>query len=150
MSSPVLVHFDPRLEIQIACDSSSYGLGAVLSYQIPDVSEKLVAFMYRTLNKAKKKYSPMQPWSWPANPWSHLHTDFTGPMAGEMILVVVDARSKMKAYPMATATATTTIQQLRQLFAQFGIPQSIVSEYGPQFAAVEFENFGKLNGIHHI
>ena len=51
---------------------------------------------------------------------------------------------------MAAATAGTTIQQLRQLFAQFGIPQSIVSDNSPQFAAVEFENFCKLNGIHHI
>jgi len=68
-----------------------------------------------------------------------------------MILVVIDARSKwIEAYPMATANAGTTIQQLRQLFAQFGIPQSIVSDNGPQFAAVEFENFCKLNGIHHI
>ena len=29
---------------------------------------------------------------------------------------------------MTTATAFTTIQQLRQLFAQFGIPDSIVSD----------------------
>ena len=48
-------------------------------------------------------------------------------------------RSKwIEAYPMATATAGATIQQLRQLFAQFGIPQLIM-----------LLNL-KLNGIHHI
>ena len=83
--------------------------------------------------------APMQPWSWPANPWSCLHIDFAGPVAGKMILVVVDTKSKwIEAYPMAAATAGTTIQQLRQLFAQFGIPQLIM-----------LLNL-KLNGIHHI
>ena len=51
---------------------------------------------------------------------------------------------------MSTATATTTIQQLRQLFAKFGIPQSIVSDNGPQFAAAESDNFCKSNGIRRI
>ena len=67
-----------------------------------------------------------------------------------MILVVIDAHSKwIEAIPMSTATAFTTIQQLRKLFAQFGIPDSVVSDNGPQFAASEFEEFCKLNGIHH-
>jgi len=67
---------------------------------------------------------------------SQPHIDFAGPVAGKMILVVVDARSKwIETYPMATATASTTIQQLR-LFAKFGIPQSIVSDNSPQSAEV--------------
>ena len=85
------------------------------------------------------------------NFWSHWHIDFTGPIAGKMILVVIDARLKwIKAYPMNTANVTTTIQQLKQLFAQLGILQSKVSRNGPQFAAAEFDHFCKSNGIRHI
>ena len=51
---------------------------------------------------------------------------------------------------MATVTALTTIQRLRQLFAQFGIPESIVLDNGLQFAAAEYEEFCRLNGIRHI
>lgn len=66
-------------------------------------------------------------------------------------MVVIDARLKWEeVYPTTTATAGTTIQQLRQLFAQFGIPQSIVSDDGLQFAAAEVKNFCKLKGIRHI
>ena len=50
----------------------------------------------------------------------------------------------------STATALTTIQRLRQLFAQFGIPESIVSDNGTQFTAGEFQEFCRLNGIRHI
>jgi len=42
-----------------------------------------------------------------------------------------------------------TIRQLRKLFAQFGIPNTLVSDNGPQFAAVEFHEFCRLNGIRH-
>ena len=68
-----------------------------------------------------------------------------------MFLIVIDAHSKwIEVLPMATATALTTIQQLRQLFAQFGIPESIVSDNGSQFAAAEFQEFCRLNGIRRI
>ena len=50
---------------------------------------------------------------------------------------------------MTIATAFTTIQQLRQLFAQFGIPDSIVSDNGPQFTAAEFQEFCRSNDIRH-
>ena len=64
---------------------------------------------------------------------------------------VLDSHSKqIEVFPMATATALTTIQRLRQLFTQFGIPESIVSDNGLQFAAAKFQEFCRLNGIHHI
>ena len=56
----------------------------------------------------------------------------------------------MEALPLNTATALTTTQQLRKLFAQFGIPDTIVSDNGPQFAASEFQDFCRLNGIRHV
>ena len=94
---------------------------------------------------------PMQPWSWPTRPWSRLHMDFAGPMDGRMFLVVVDANTKwLEVIPMKTATALTTVQQLRTLFATFGVPESIVLDNGPQFTGTEFEEFCKKNGIRHV
>ena len=94
---------------------------------------------------------PLQPWSWPTCPWSRLHMDFAGPMDGRMFLVVVDANTKwLEVILMKTATALTTVQQLRILFATFGVPESIVSDNGPQFTGTEFEEFCKKNGICHV
>ena len=60
VSSQVLVHFDPKLDIRVAYDASNYGIGAVLSHQMPDGSEKPVGFMSRTLNEAERKYSQIE------------------------------------------------------------------------------------------
>ena len=102
-------------------------------------------------NRPLPPSAPLHPWCWPTRPWTRLHMDFAGPIEGKMFLVVIDAHSKwIEVFPMATATALTTIQQLRQLFAQFGIPESSVSDNGPQFVATEFQEFCRLNGIRHI
>ena len=95
--------------------------------------------------------APLHPWQWPTRPWSRLHIDYAGPMDGKMFLVVIDAHSKwIEVFPMSHAIALTTVQHLRQLFAQFGIPDSIVSDNGTQFTAQEFQDFCKSNRIQHI
>ena len=60
LSSQVLVHFHPNLDIVLACDASDYGLGAVLSHSLPDGSEKPVAFVSRTLSDSERKYSQIK------------------------------------------------------------------------------------------
>ena len=44
VSSDVLMHFDPRLKLLLACDALPYGIGAVLSHQMPDGSEQPIVF----------------------------------------------------------------------------------------------------------
>ena len=52
---------------------------------------------------------------------------------------------------MSTTTATATIKQLvRCMFAQHGIPETVVSDNGPQFTSDEFTQFCLRNGIHHV
>ena len=49
-SAKVLAHYDVNLPIKLACDGSSYGIGAVLSHVMPGGEERPVAFASRTLS----------------------------------------------------------------------------------------------------
>ena len=46
-------------------------------------------------------------------------------------------------------TSAATINELRQIFARFGLPEQIVSDNGPQFVSAEFTQFLKSNGVKH-
>lgn len=54
------VHFDEKKQIILACDTSQYGLGAILLHVIDDGKEHPVAYASRTLTPAEKNYSQLE------------------------------------------------------------------------------------------
>ena len=49
----------------------------------------------------------------------------------------------------SSTTAGRTVEVLENVFVTHGFPRLLVSDNGPQFTAVEFENFLKRNRISH-
>ena len=60
LSNQVLIHYDPKMELVVACDASAYGVGVVLSHRLPDRTERPIGFVSRTLSDAEKKYSQIE------------------------------------------------------------------------------------------
>ena len=88
--------------------------------------------------------APLHPW--PTKPWQRVHVDFASPFMGRMFrrmfMVVVDAHAKWpEVIPMSSTTSSNTIDELRRLFAAYGLPRRLVSDNGPQFTSDEFATF---------
>lgn len=56
-SDRVLVHYDPSLPVVLATDASPYGVGAVLSHQYPDGTERPLQYASQTLTRTQQRYS---------------------------------------------------------------------------------------------
>ena len=102
-------------------------------------------------NKHAPAKAPLHPWNWPSSPWERIHIDFAGPVAGKMLLIVMDAHSKWpEVMVMDSTMSSKTITVLREMFARYGLPRQIVSDNGPQFTSNEFKEFLASNGVKHI
>ena len=90
------------------------------------------------------------PWEAAEGPWSRVHIDHAGPFRGKLYLIVVDSFSKWLDVTVVPSTAAkVTVRVLRRLFAEFGLPDTVVSDNGTGFSAGEFKNFCHRNGIQH-
>ena len=95
--------------------------------------------------------APMNPWPWPARPWSRIHIDYAGPVNGKMLLIMVDAHSKwIEVHVVGAATSAATIEKMRISFAAFGVPDMLVSDNGSVFTSQEMAHFMEKNGIQHV
>ncbi len=93
--------------------------------------------------------APLHPWRPSGQTWERIHIDFAE-FQGLYYLIIVCANTKwLEAVMMQSITTAKTIRALRSKFAQFGIPDEIVSDNGPQFTSSEFATFMTANGIQH-
>ena len=83
--------------------------------------------------------APLNPWKWPTRPWVRLHLDFAGPFQGKNILVIINAHSKwIEAMCTSSTSSIAVMEELRTLFAKFGLPETIVTDNGTGFVSQEF------------
>ena len=104
-------------------------------------------------NHTEQPARKLMPNSIPEKPWTHILADFITklPLAQEYnsILVVVDRLIKMVHF--IPTTEKTTAEGLARLFRDnvwklHGLPKSIISDRGPQFAAGLIQELNRMLG----
>ena len=112
-----------------------------------DIEEKVRSCNQCTMNNCK----PLQPklvWPGPGKTWSRLHIDYCGPIENHYFLIIVDAHSKfIDIHSCSSMTSRGTIECLRKSFANFGIPDCIVSDNAAYFVSEEIRSFYARNNI---
>ena len=92
---------------------------------------------------------PLHPHSVPSFPWQKVGTDLLQ-YKGAQYLLVADYYSK---YPVLrklnATTSNAVIDQLKSIFAEYGMPETLVSDNGPQHRSQEFSTFCNHWGIDH-
>lgn len=53
----LLIFYDKAKPVRLSCDSSSYGVGAVISHILKDASERPVFFASRTLSETERRFA---------------------------------------------------------------------------------------------
>lgn len=94
---------------------------------------------------------PLRHTEFPDQPWQDLAADLMGPLpSGEYVFVVVDYYSRyFEVEIMKSVTSTNVIESLEKIFCTHGLPKSLKTDNGPQFASEEFGSFLKANDIQH-
>ena len=97
-----------------------------------------------------QRHEPLMPTPLPERPWQRVAADLCD-FQGNTYLVVVDYYSRY--FELCKLNGTTTcdiVNELKIVFARFGVPDFLVSDNGPQFASQEFTHFVAKLGLVHI
>lgn len=85
---------------------------------------------------------PLMPHEVPTRPWQVIATDlFT--LENKDYLLVADTYSKypIVRYLRGQATSSIIIQHLKEIFAEHGTPEKVISDNGPQYSSSKFQEF---------
>lgn len=86
----------------------------------------------------------------PDRPWQTVATDIFA-WHGENYLVTVDYYSRFFELDRLTSTTSAAVvHKLKAAFARHGIPETVVSDNGPQYASKDFESFAQSWEFKHL
>ncbi|XP_059049470.1 uncharacterized protein K02A2.6-like [Achroia grisella] len=96
------------------------------------------------------KKEPLVSHSVPDSPWQKVAVDIFE-LGGNSYLLAVDYYSK---YPelcyLESTTSTSVIINLKRIFSRNGIPETLISDGGPQFSSTQFKEFSIKWEFDHI
>ena len=98
----------------------------------------------------RKHPEPLAPSVMPERPWQKIAADLME-FKKVQYLVVVDYYSRyIELSKLESTTSQSVINHMKSIMARHGIPETLMSDNGPQFASKEFSAFADDYGFNHI
>ncbi|XP_063629211.1 uncharacterized protein K02A2.6-like [Cydia splendana] len=120
----------------------------------PAIDKEIESLVNKCETCAENRNMPAQvshKWIRPEKAWSRLHIDYAGPFQGKTFLILIDAYSKWPEVKIVPDMSSgTLINVLRDIFAEQGLPDTLVSDNGRSFISDQFKEFLSTNGIRQI
>ena len=101
-------------------------------------------------NRASQPKKPIQQHDFIANPWSKVVADLCVNDNREL-KVVCDYYSNFIEVPrLSRVTTSSVVRELKEIFARYGIPNTLVTDNGTQFSSAEFAVFARTWNFDHV
>ena len=111
--------------------------------------EDMVKACFTCAKELPENKGPLMPSSFPSRPWERISMDLFE-YGGRTYLITVDYHSRwVEIKLLPTQTAKSVIAAAKELFATHGIPDTVISDNGPCFSAVPFQEFAAKYGFVH-
>ena len=113
-----------------------------------------IAHMIRAWRKCQRNRpehtEPPMPLEFPERPWERIVTDLFH-WHNSVYLIAVDYHSSFfEVAQLQRTDSLSIIEQLKSFFARHGIPEVVMSDNGPQYAAETFRQFADKYGFIHV
>ena len=117
-----------------------------LSKQIED----MVTTCKACCEERKNHSEPMIETKLPERPWQKVATDLFY-LKGKPFVLVVDYFSRyFEIAPLRNETSEDVVEHMKSIFARHGIPETVISDNGPQYSASSFSKFSEEWGFTHL
>ena len=93
---------------------------------------------------------PLIPTEMPLYPWQKVATDLFEYQQTQYLLIVDYFSRYFEVLKLKSTTSLEIIHQMKRIFARHGIPETVISDNGPQYSSQEFSNFAISYGFSHI
>lgn len=115
-----------------------------------DIKRKVETCEFCQINRPAQRKEPMQINPLPDRPWQKVGADLCE-INQKHYLVMTDYFSRyLEIAYLQELTSSFVIGKAKDIFARHGIPETLVSDNGPQFASGLFQNFAKKYGFRHV
>ena len=93
---------------------------------------------------------PLLSSDFPDYPWKRVASDLVEWKKSKYFLVIDYYSRYIEIARLSTATSSDVITHMKSIFARHGVPESLISNNGPQYAAEVFTSFAKEYGFRHV